>query len=185
MDDVHASTEYARATAHAIDALLQGDALQGIKNGNNSDPVVKNLTKLAIRLQQFRQHSGQLDQWLRVDASMTSPKIRNIVAELAKEGRRVSVVVFNEIDKASGGGAVDIDPAVLAEYDDVLAAFIRVFILFSQLLSGDGDKDSKLNHPDAHQLVENAQRVSEKVLSSRSALLEMENPRLPTIKTRA
>ncbi|KAM7197781.1 hypothetical protein V8F20_006454 [Naviculisporaceae sp. PSN 640] len=181
MEDVLASAEYARTTAFAIDALLTGDTL---KETNKSDPeVIQNLARLAIRLQQFRQHSDQLGQWLQSGAASKSPKIQALVAELARECRRVSVIVFNEIDKLSSDGSVDtLGAGILAEYDGVLAAFTRVFVFFAQILSGGGEKDSKLNHPDAHQLVQNAQRASEKVVSSRSSLLDLNNPRLPTVK---
>lgn len=48
-------------------------------------------------------------------------------------------------------------------------------------ITSDGEKDSKLNHPDVHQLVANAQTAAEKVLSSRASLLDVNNPNLPTI----
>lgn len=134
MEDILASTEYARTTAFAIDSLLNGKTLQGAPK---SDTLTQNLARLAMRLRQFRQHSSQLVQWLHSGAASTSPKILGLVAELARECRRVSVIVFNEVDRLSSGCSVDtLEAGILAEYDAVLAAFTRVFVFFTQILSG-------------------------------------------------
>lgn len=51
-------------------------------------------------------------------------------------------------------------------------------ILFDSITS-DGEKDSKLDHPDAQQLVANAKNAAEQVVSSRGHLLNVNNPNLP------
>lgn len=138
MEDILASTEYARATAFAIDALLGGETGAILQSTNKSDVVVQNLARLAVRLQQFRQHSDQLGHWLRPGAAASaSPKIEAVVAELARECRRVSVIIFNEVDRLSSGGMSGeaLDAGVIAEYDAVLATFTRVFVFFTQILS--------------------------------------------------
>lgn len=132
MDDVLASTENARAAAYSIDDLLRNN---DAKNNTASGPLAGSLGTLAVRLQQFRQHSDQLGQWLQAGASSTSPNIQSTVSELSGECRKVTVIVFNEVDRLRDGTSQTVVPKILAEYDNVLAAFSRAFVFFTQILS--------------------------------------------------
>ncbi|KAK3329289.1 hypothetical protein B0H66DRAFT_540579 [Apodospora peruviana] len=181
MTELATISDAAWTAAVDIDALIKDAA--NTQNGSNDGAIIKKFTILAIRLQQFRNHTDQLGDWIADGASALSPRLQAVLDNTIAECAKVSAVVFGEIGRVTGGGRHSleaIDPNALAEYNALLAAYSRVCIFVTQVyaLGHEGEQESKLDHPDVQQLLRNAQATTERVMSSKGILLSDANPRL-------
>jgi hypothetical protein len=130
----HFSQASAAATCSALSETAQSTAAkiqQVIAAGAVSEDALEQLLSVfSARLQQFRQHLGQLSHCI-TDASAIHPEMGDVLRAGLDDCQNALSTVSSKLAPGSGGLSID----AIARYETLVKAYLRLFILATQLLT--------------------------------------------------